>query len=197
MLLALAPRQQICLACRTKPCCAYYTVTVTGRDLWRIVRDMHLQPAEFLRFFESPEAAPGRFLLTPRGPYCTLILAKRPLPPPLPAPCVFLVRTNDGQARCGLGDLRPRRCQTYPVTLRGDRVSLINDPQGCVRSWSLEEIEIPEEHRRLGEALGEEAEYQAMVAAWNRRVLEGERDRSFPEYCAYLLNRYAALEEEP
>ena len=196
MFLTLAPREHICLACKSKPCCSYYTVTLTGRDVWRIVRAMQLQPPDFLRVYETSEAAPGRFLLAARGPYNTLILAKRPLPPPLPTPCVFLVRTNDGHARCGLGDLRPLRCQTYPVTLEGDGVGLINDPEGCVRSWSLGEIDVRDERGRLEEALAEEAEYHAIVEAWNRRVLEGGRERSLPEYCAYLLNRFAALEEE-
>jgi Fe-S-cluster containining protein len=197
MFLTLAPREHICLACKSKPCCSYYTVMPTGRDVWRIVRAMHLQPADFLRTCEMPEAAPGRFLLATGAPYHTLILAKRPLPPPLAAPCVFLVRTNDGHARCGLGELRPAKCQTYPVTLEGDRVGLINDPEGCVRSWSLADIDIREERGRLGEAQAEEEEYHAIVQAWNRRVLEGGRERSFQEYCAYLLNQYAAREEQP
>jgi Fe-S-cluster containining protein len=183
------------LSCREKTCCSYYVVAVTGPDVWRIMRALQLSPADFLRYWETAEEAPGRFLLRPEGPYCELVLAKRSLPEPLPSPCVFLLRTSDGHGVCGLGDLRPGQCQAYPVYLEGDRVRLVHDAQGCVRTWSYADVHLTQERSRLGGLAVEQEAHNAVVAEWNRRVREAQRERGFGEFCAYLANRHAAAGE--
>jgi Fe-S-cluster containining protein len=192
---AVSAREAACLSCREKTCCSYYVVSVTGSDVWRIMRALQLSPADFLRYWETAEEAPGRFLLRPEGPYCELVLAKRPMPEPLASPCVFLTRTSDGHGVCGLGDLRPGQCQAYPVYLEDGRVRLINDPRGCVRTWSYGDVDLARERDRFRRLAAEQEEHQATVAEWNRRVREARRERAFEEFCAYLANRHA--EEVP
>lgn len=190
-------REAICLSCREKVCCSYYTVSLTGRDVWRIVKAMHLGPADFLRYYETPEPGPGRFLLSPRGSYGVLVLSKRELPPALPSSCVFLLRTNSGHAVCGLGNLRPGQCRSYPTALRNGEVVLIPTGEGCVRSWSPEEFEFGRERGTLLDLEAEAREYHGIVDRWNHRVCETGLDRSFDDFMAYLLNQYSALEVNP
>jgi hypothetical protein len=187
-------REAICMSCREKTCCSYYIVSVTGRDACRIMRTLHISPADFLRYWEREQEAPGRFLLAPEGPFCELVLAKRPMPEPLLSPCVFLLRTSDGHGLCGLGALRPGQCHGYPVFMQGDLIRLVNDSQGCVRTWSYGDLDLERERPLLTRLAADEKEHHGMVADWNRRVRTDRRERGFDEFCAYLVNRCA--EEE-
>lgn len=190
----LSHRETLCLGCREKVCCSYYTVTLTSLDVWRIARAMQVAPVDFVAYRLAPEAGEGRFQLEPGGPFYALVLAKRPLPEPLPAPCVFLLRTNDDHALCGLGALRPGQCRAYPVYVTGDVVGLINDAAGCVRRWSYADIDVEAEREVSRGLAAEEAAHRATVGEWNERVNAGGQARSFEDFCAYLLNRHAAME---
>lgn len=183
-----ADREQVCLACSEKTCCSYYVVSVTARDIWRIMRAMHIAPVDFLRYYAGEEEVPGAFLLGADKPFCELVLAKRPLPEPLASPCVFLVRTSDGHGLCGLGELRPGQCQAYPVFQRGDLLRLVNDTQGCVRRWSHGDIDLDRDRSLLRRLASEGEEHRELVAEWNRRVHAEQRERSFDELCSYLVN---------
>lgn len=187
-------REAACLSCREKSCCSYYIVSVTAQDVWRIMRALSISPADFLRFWEREHEAPGRFLLTPDGPFCDLVLAKRPLPEPLLSPCVFLLRTSDGHGVCGLGDLRPGQCRAYPVFRQGDLIRLVNDSRGCVRTWSYGDLDLDRERPLLARLAAEEHSHQAIVADWNSRVRTERRERTFDEFCSYLINRCADKE---
>jgi hypothetical protein len=191
---SVSAREATCMSCREKTCCSYYMVAVTARDAWRIMRALQIAPADFLRYWERECEAPGRFLLKPEGPFSELVLAKRPMPEPLLSPCVFLLRTSDGHGLCGLGDLRPGRCQSHPVFLQGELIRLVNDSEGCVRTWSYGDLDLERERPLLMRLAADEQEHHAMVADWNRRVSNERRERAFDEFCAYLVNRCA--EEE-
>lgn len=182
-------RHRICLTCRDKVCCSYYTISVTAQDLSRIARALQLAPADFLTYYPVPEPEKGAFLLHPEGPWHVLTLARRPLPQETVSPCFFLVRTNDHQARCGLGDLKPGQCRVFPAGLADGFVYLVSEPAGCNRTWSHGDIDLEEERRRLEEFHREEAEYHRLVAEWNGRVRQGGRERSGEEFCAFLVNR--------
>jgi Fe-S-cluster containining protein len=181
-------REQICLACSQKTCCSYYVVSVTARDIWRIMRAMEIAPGDFLRYYACDHEVPGCFLLGAEGSFCDLVLAKQPLPEPLASPCVFLVRTTDGHGLCGLGELRPGQCQSYPVFQQGDLLRLVNDAEACVRTWSHVDIEASRERPLLGRLASEEEEHRGLVAEWNRRVRVEPRERTFDEFCAFLVN---------
>jgi Fe-S-cluster containining protein len=190
----LLHRETMCLGCREKICCSYYTVMLTGLDVWRIARAMQLAPVDFVAYRRAAGPGPGRFQLEPGGASHELVLAKRALPEPLPSPCVFLLRTNDNHGLCGLGPLRPGQCRAYPVYLSGDVVGLIHDPDGCVRTWSYGDIDVEAERERSRGLAAEEEEHQRAVREWNERVNASGRGRSFEDFCAYLLNRYAAMD---
>jgi Fe-S-cluster containining protein len=191
----ISHREKICLACSQKTCCSYYVVHLTGRDVRRIAQALQLFPADFVRYYEPQKGGEELFRLSPEGPRYALMLAKRELPEALGAPCVFLVRTNDGQARCGLHDLRPLQCQVYPVFVEGDTVMLINDVPGCARAWSYGDIDLDAEQARCDRLKAFEAEHMEMVREWNRRILEEGVTRCFEDFCTYLLNHCGAQED--
>lgn len=182
-------RDRLCLACGAKSCCSYYTVTVTGSDLVRIARAMQLAPADFLSACTVPDKGPGTFLLSPGGQQHALTLAKLPLPDRNASPCIFLLKTNNGHGLCGLGDLRPGQCRTFPSYLADGFVAVVNNPPGCGRTWSYGDLDLDEERGRIAQVKSEEAEYHAIVEEWNCRVREEGRERSFEEFCTFLINR--------
>ncbi len=186
-------RDKICLVCREKTCCSYYTVTVRGPDLARIARAMQLAPADFLTYHAVAEGEEG-FLLHPDGPPHVLTLAKRPLPGQTGSPCIFLLRTNADHGLCGLGDLRPGQCHTFPSYLADGFVAVAHAPAGCVRTWSYGDIDLDEERRKLMRLQTEDAVHDVLVEEWNTRVRADRRERSTEEFCTFLLNRL--LEQE-
>ena len=108
------------LGCREKSCCHNTRVVITGKDVCRICRTMELQPWDFTLYSEAPQGAVDAFRLEPGGPVYQVILAKRGPLGPGGAPCIFLWKLADGHAQCGLGQLRPMVCQTYPALLIDD-----------------------------------------------------------------------------
>jgi len=190
-----ATREAICAACHVKRCCFHYIVAVTGRDIYRILRALQVPAQDFLDYCAVADTAPGAFLLEPGGTRYAVVLARRRLPEPLASPCIFLVRTGDGKAFCGLGELRPGQCRTHPVVLRDDVIALVNDPQGCVRTWSYRDIDM-DERRKIRRVLAEEEEYRRIVQQWNAGTEERGAQRTFEEYLSYLVNRYAAMAED-
>ena len=190
-------RQKICISCSTKRCCFYYVVPLTGADVSRIAGALQLFPEDFVTYYEPQTQGGALFRLSPEGPLYAMILAKREVPDKDGAPCLFLVQTNDGHARCGLHDLRPLQCETYPVVIEDGSVDIINDPAGCVRTWSYGDIDVIVEKKRLQQLKSLEMEHARMVEKWNRHILEEGMTHGFDEFCAYLLNCCRAQEDSP
>lgn len=191
----ISTRERTCLACRDKTCCSYYTVTVTARDLVRIAGAMQLAPADFLMVSPASAEERGAFLLHPEGPYHTLALARPSLPDATASPCIFLVRTNDQHALCGLGNLQPAQCRGFPSYLADGFIHIVSHPSGCVRSWSYGDIDLQEERNALMQFEQEEEEHHRLAEEWNGRVRKGGRERSCGEFCSFLVNR-SSLQEE-
>jgi Fe-S-cluster containining protein len=187
-------KQAICLSCREKQCCSYYTVAVTTHDLVRIARAMQLAPSDFLTCQKASDEGSGGFLLRPDGPKHTIALRKRRLSDETASPCIFLLRTNDQHGVCGLGDLRPALCHTFPTYLIEGFVAIAHNPPGCVRTWSYGDIDVEEQHRALTHAHGEEVAHEALVEQWNGQVRSDGRERPFEEFCAFLINHAEELE---
>lgn len=178
----------ICTMCRSRSCCYHYRVSLTMADVRRIARALDLSPAQFTDYLESDGAAEQTFILDTSGTRYELILA-RSAEPRRRGGCTFLVRTNEGVHRCGLGALRPHQCRLYPAFVEDGLVRVINDTQGCWRTWSVSELDLDAEHRRSEEYEQHRAESDRILEAWNRRVWrDGDRERTFREFCDYLEN---------
>jgi Fe-S-cluster containining protein len=188
------------LACKRKTCCYASIVVPSGRDVWRIARALDAPPWSFLRVIGSPEGRPDAFRLVAGGPAYRLVLAKqRSRRAKSMPPCIFLTRTPSGHHRCGLGELRPRSCASFPSELV-DGVLCVRNDGGCTcRTWTLADVDLIEETRRVEARQAEAVEYHRVVAIWNARV-EAEAPPEgcdFAAYCAYLLDAYDALDCAP
>lgn len=188
-----APRREsICAGCDRRLCCYHYRVTITGFDLWRISKTLDVPARQFVMYTKPAEAGGASFLLAPGGDAFELVLAKT-AEPRRRGGCLFLVRTRGGAHRCGLGELRPDACARYPAYFQEDGLlRVINNPDGCWRSWSVHELDPGEERRRHEEHERHKEEYRGIVAEWNAKVDRGRRTYRFADYCDYLENRYAA-----
>ncbi len=111
-----------------------------------------------------------------------------------PAPCTFLIHTPDGTARCGLGDLRPAPCHTFPCSLIDGEIRLTNGMCSC-RTWTPDDIDVERETALLrAEATARET-YHRVVASWNDYVRTSPDDErfEFPDFGRYLLDAYAQI----
>jgi Fe-S-cluster containining protein len=192
-------REILWLTCKQKRCCYSSLVLVTGRDVARIAGALHTQPATFLIYFSSPQPTHDSFYLAPEGVPYRLALAKgasaRKNTSP---PCIFLVRTRDKHHRCGLGDLRPMTCQTFPLETAGGQV-YVTEETGCTcRAWNLADSELADERPMLARRVDEYAEYCAMLQGWNGMVAQLDEGVSlqFEHFCAYLMRWYEMQDEE-
>ncbi len=185
-------KKQICCDCRSRSCCYHYKIDLSGFDLWRIAASLDLQPARFVVYLETgPEREDG-FVLDDSGARYELVLAKTP-DPRRHGGCLFLVKSNNGVHRCGLAGLRPEACSRYPAHFHDGLLRVVNNPHGCWRGWSVNELDEEREQRRFDEHQQHRAEYAEIVGRWNRRVWQSEQASSFYEYCCFLENRYGEL----
>ncbi len=189
-------KEAIWLACKRKTCCHTAVVIPTGRDVWRVARTLDIPPWSFLVVFPSPTPRRDAFLLDQSGRQFRLAFAKRATRhTKTPPPCIFLLRTRQGHHRCGLGDLRPLVCKTFPCAVT-DGVLSVQDGADCTcRDWSLTDVDIEEERTLIAERQADSEEYCAIVARWNAQVSAAPPDVAFdfPTYCDHILAVYDAL----
>jgi len=199
-LLAPTKKEAIWLSCAQKTCC-YAAVIPTGQDVWRIARALGTPPPSFLVYFQTPQPRRDAFLLDRSGRSFRIALSKgkkaRPTRTNKPAPCIFLVRLRRGQHRCGLGDLRPNVCRTFPSEVV-DGVVCIRPDHGCTcREWTLTDVDLSEEMDILDERQAGAEAYCQLVASWNARILSSpdDVDHDFTSFCAYLMAAYDEIEQ--
>jgi Fe-S-cluster containining protein len=182
-------KELLWLSCREKTCCHTTKVILTGKDLWRISQMLELMPWDFTLYCDAEPGAVDGFQLTAEGTFYQVILAKRQDVSQQGHPCIFLWKLADGHAQCGLGDLRPMTCQSYP-TVRHDDLLWVDGRACTCRRWSPVDVNPWQEMPRLATLLQETSDYQEIVAAWNQRVVQEAREFTYQEYCTYLLHVY-------
>jgi hypothetical protein len=179
------------LACPRKDCCSFSYICVSGDDVARIARTMALEPWTFTVAIAAPDDADDGFLLAAAGPRLRLALARVSFEADgRGAQCAFLASLSDGSARCGLGELRPAACLTFPARVDGGAVVL--DAAGCSCDWSGVPLEDPELERNLAAMAEARERYAGVVGRWNAFV----RASSFAEplevrdFGRFLLDAY-------
>lgn len=190
-------KEAIWLSCKQKTCCYASFVLPSGRDVWRISRALDTPPSTFLVYFQTPKPRPDAFILDRSGRYFRVALAKqasrRKKSPP---PCIFLLKTRNGHHRCGLGDLRPQVCHTFPMDIVAGVLCVPNDTGCTCRDWSLADVDIAEERAQVEVRQQGFQEYCSVVAEWNRNVANAPQDvaYSFFDFCDFMLAAYDELE---
>jgi hypothetical protein len=196
-LLAPTRKEGVWLACKQKTCC-YSAVIPTGQDVWRISRALDTPPWSFLVYFHSPQPRRDVFYLDRSGRGFRIALAKGTKSPrsKRPAPCIFLLKTRGAHHRCGLGDLRPTVCRSFPSELI-DGVVCIRPDHGCqCREWTLADVDLSEEMDVLEERQSDVDVYCEIVGRWNARVKAAPEDITldFTDYCTFVLQAYDQLD---
>lgn len=191
-------REATWLACAAKSCC-HANVVPTGRDVWRIARALDAPPWSFLLYFEAREACDDGFALDASDRRYRLVLRKQEGVEAKPPPCVYLTATRHGEHRCGLGELRPAVCRSFPAELVGGVLCMTND-HGCTcRTWTMVDTDVSEARAAVLRRDAERAEYAGVVARWNARValLPPGAELDFFAYCDYLIDAYDEIGAEP
>jgi Fe-S-cluster containining protein len=191
---ATSLREATWLACAAKSCCHAAVIVPTGRDVWRIARTLEVPPWTFLRYFATPQPTGDAFALDASERRYRLVLRKRDSRKKQP-PCIFLTKTRHGHHRCGLGDLRPAACRSFPADLIGGVLCMGNDLGCTCRTWTMVDVEVAEARAAVLQREAEAAEYRAVVAEWNRRVMLARtgQDIDFFAFCDFLIDAYDAI----
>jgi hypothetical protein len=191
-------KEAIWLACKPKTCCYTPFVIPSGRDVWRLARTLEAPPWSFLIYFPMPQARRDAFALDHSGRRFRLALAKRASRrTKTPPPCIFLLRTRGGAHRCGLGDLRPLVCKSFPMEIV-DGIVGIQTPTGCTcRQWGLADVAVAEERPLVEARQADSEEYCTVVARWNERVAAAPAEARFDffDYCAFLMAAYDEMDQ--
>ena len=181
-----SPRELLWLACREKACCTA-KVIVTGADVRRIAGTLDADPWNFTVVSVAEPGAPDAFQLARGGRRYQMALAKRP---EWEDACVFLWKLNDGHAQCGLGALRPGACRAYPAFVVDGM--LCADSSACTcRRWSVLDLDGEADRVLIGELAAEQAAYASIVAQWNAALPEAPAQRTYEEFCRFVMDAYA------
>lgn len=189
----LTLKESLWRACKQKTCCHTAVVIPSGRDVWRIARALDTPPWSFLVYFETDAPRRDAFALDRSARRFRLALAKQPTRRTKRAPpCIFLLRTRTGHHRCGLGELRPMVCRTFPAERIGGVLCLRRDSGCTCRDWVLADVDIAEETALIAARQADAEEYCAVVARWNARVAAApvEARFDFVAYCQFVLEAY-------
>ena len=193
----IGKKEAIWLACKPKTCCYTAFVIPTGRDVWRICRALNTTPWSFLIYFKAPRPGGDSFVLDKSGQHYRIALTKKPSRrKKTPPPCIFLLRTRNGYHRCGLGDLRPQVCHSFPSKLVSDVLCMNNDAGCTCRKWALADVDIAEETALVKTHQVDFLEYGQVVAHWNDMVASASEDESFTffDFCNFMLEAYDEIE---
>src|SRR5215213_7675193 len=183
-----------CASC-TLGCCHRYDVNISGYDAWVIANGLQLPPEQFLSVIVEPTRTESSILLDRSGISHQLVLAKRPTLQEN-QPCVFLIELPNGSGRCGIYNLRPQICRTYPAYLRSGVVGRRGDVLCPDDAWRDGILDDPIWYEQLISQFVESDIYELVLARWNFYVLQTPQPEaiSLAGFYSYLLEFYARLE---
>lgn len=162
-----------CAVCPTARCCVVFDPEMTGADLHRLVRGLHLAPGDVaeLRPVRIDEGEGDAIVLAPGCGWELRLrrttLARAPGAPPAEA-CGCLVSLAPDVHRCGVYAHRPMVCRTFPSDLTPFGV-MVGNPEGVCPpgSWSQARADLGGLHRLHRRAAAERELHRAFVARWN------------------------------
>lgn len=181
-----------CSVCSAR-CCAEYTVSVIGCDVWNITSGLGIPPEHYLLCFQTDRVGPGAFRLDHSDAQYDIALDKVEGPDEK-RDCIFLMSLG-GPGRCGIHAFRPYVCQTYPAYLDGDMVAIREDVLCPTGAWKLSQMNVGGWRERLNLFQMAQDVYFYVVSLWNERVAAAPVGTMFviSEYYSFLLNVYGAI----
>jgi Fe-S-cluster containining protein len=186
------PEHTPCANCHAR-CCQEHIVPLCGFDMWRIARGLEFEPEQFVKVRPQPETNSHGFILDHSGRTYYMSLGKRPAGPEAEE-CIFWLRMEH-TGRCGIYELRPQVCRTYPSIMRGLDVERREDVLCPVDAWRDGILQKPSWRHSLFSVTVEFDIYRMAVGRWNRHVLNSPEDVHFTEhdYMQYVLAFYDQL----
>lgn len=181
-----------CASCGV--CCRTYIVPLCGHDIWRLSRNMHLDPSTFLVAWQEEEPSDDGFRIERGGPLFSVVLDKRSWIKDA-SPCTFLMRFSGGQDRCGVYEHRPVACRTYPMELLNRSARLRDDPLCPPDAWAPTEPSNPAWYSALTHAAMQYDIYRVVVGHWNSKVRLSDENVIYElaDYYRYVLAAYDSL----
>lgn len=173
------PRFEHWRGCAQKRCCRDAMIFLTGHDVVRIARALHVTPWTFTVAIDAPLDADDAFALDTSERRFRLALGRATLGDA--THCAFLLDLPSGSSRCGLGALRPTACVAFPRA---------GGEQNCTCDWSgvpLEDVQSDAALARLDE---DRARYAQIVASWNAFVVASSEAVEHRDFCRFVLHAY-------
>ncbi len=172
-------------------CCRELLVPVNGYDIWRISRQLNLQPKEYVVALSRKKNQEGGIKLNTDGDSVSLALAKKKEMRPGNS-CVFLLELKNNESSCAIYSNRPSTCRVYPMVYRKEILTIHTEALCPETDWlknqemektSKEEIERSNLQERL---------YLYVVESWNRRFLDSNQLQIYAidEFYEYLISVY-------
>ena len=123
------PNQSIqdypCTSCHTN-CCKEYTIFVNAHDIYKISVGLGLDPENFLEIYGAKEDACG--IQIEEGLVDLALKQKDDT-------CTFLIKFGNN-FRCGIHDLKPGVCKSYPFQLKDGKLVQMDDKM-CPVNWGV------------------------------------------------------------
>ncbi len=117
------------LTCGEKTCCTRGQVPVTGAEISRICQTLAIDPTDFLATVPSTADDPTAFAVHNGRRLSARLLTDA-------HGCVFLLRTNSGAGRCGLGDLAPAPCRADLAQVLDAAATDLDEWHDVVSKWN-------------------------------------------------------------
>jgi hypothetical protein len=170
-----------------RQCCSRGAAGVTGADMVRISRTLALEPWHFTQTAPASVDDPSGIVLDQGRRRVKLTLANAA------HGCVFLLRTASGASCCGLGDLAPTSCRTFPDSpATGDPVAGHPPDCGC-RERTEQHLE--ELTGSMDDWAADQAHWYETVARWNQQFAGTEGTAvGIEDFQRYLLEAQVARE---
>lgn len=154
-------------------------VFLTGEDVVRIARSLHVTPWTFTVPIDAPLDADDAFALDTSERRFRLALGRAFLGNE--THCAFLLDLPSGSSRCGLGELRPMACVAFPRAGGGEN---------CACDWTGVALDDAASDAALARLDDERARYAQVVAAWNAFVVAGGDAVEHRDFCRFVLHAY-------
>ena len=165
-----------CISCHTN-CCKEYTIFVNAHDVYRISVGLGLDPGNFLEIYGAKEDEWG---IQIEDGLVDLALKQKD------DTCTFLIKFGDN-FRCGIHDLKPGVCKSYPFQLK-DRKLIQMDDKMCPVDWDVTKEFETMMITHLKKDENEWKFYYDLILEWNATHQPAAK---LSEFLRFLIDRVA------
>jgi Fe-S-cluster containining protein len=123
------PKDYPCISCHTN-CCKEYTIFVNAHDIFRLSKELRVDPEDFLEVYGAKDFDLG--IKVEEGLIDLVLKQKNNT-------CIFLVE-HENFFRCTVNDFKPGVCKSYPFQIENSKLIQMSDKL-CPVEWDTQEFE--------------------------------------------------------